>query len=140
MKRKFFQLAGGLFLSIICLAALLSVSGLEKARAQEKSNLWQMTDNKEILAQPFDQGITDPRVMAIKIIQIMLAFVAIICLFLIIYAGFTWMTAGGEEEKVNKAKKTIKYALSGVVVIIFSYYLLEWVVKIVNEEIFEALP
>ncbi|PIP33788.1 hypothetical protein COX22_02505, partial [Candidatus Falkowbacteria bacterium CG23_combo_of_CG06-09_8_20_14_all_49_15] len=91
-------------------------------------------------AQPFDQGITDPRVMAIKIIQIMLAFVAIICLFLIIYAGFTWMTAGGEEEKVNKAKKTIKYALSGVVVIIFSYYLLEWVVKIVNEEIFEALP
>lgn len=140
MKRNFFKLLGALFLLIICLSALLSVSGWEKAHAAEPNNLWQMTENKEALAQPFSQGINDPRLMAIKVGQIMLSFVGIICVILIIYAGFTWMTAGGEEEKVNKAKRTIKYALSGVVVIMFAYYILEWTVKIINEEIFEALP
>ena len=40
---------------------------------------------------------------------------------LIIYGGFLWMTAGGNEENVGKAKKTIYYAVIGMLIIFAAY-------------------
>lgn len=40
---------------------------------------------------------------------------------MIIYAGFLVLTGGGDEEKSEKAKKTIIYAIIGILIILFSY-------------------
>jgi hypothetical protein len=37
------------------------------------------------------------------------------------YAGFLVLTGGGDEEKSEKAKKTITYAIIGILIIVFSY-------------------
>jgi len=37
------------------------------------------------------------------------------------YAGFIWMTAGGEEEKIKTAQKTMKYAVIGTLIVLCSY-------------------
>ncbi len=58
----------------------------------------------------------DPRVLVGRIIQIVLSFLGVIILGLIIYAGFIWMTSGGEEEKVSQAKKILKNAVIGLVI------------------------
>jgi hypothetical protein len=42
-------------------------------------------------------------------------------LLVMIYAGFTWMTAGGDTSRVQKAQQTIRYAVIGLGMIIFSY-------------------
>lgn len=39
----------------------------------------------------------------------------------IIYAGYNWMTAKGEEEKVERARETIRRAVIGLVVIVAAY-------------------
>ena len=44
-----------------------------------------------------------------------------IFLFLMAYGGIMWMTAGGNEEQVAKAKKVIKGAVAGFIIVLISY-------------------
>lgn len=55
------------------------------------------------------------------VIQVFLGLLGIIFLVLIIYAGYNWMTAQGDEEKVTKAKDTIQRAIIGLIIIILAY-------------------
>lgn len=50
-----------------------------------------------------------------------LALIGVVFLVLMIYAGFKWMTARGEEEKVEKAKDTITRAIIGLIIVIGAY-------------------
>ena len=54
-------------------------------------------------------------------VKAFLGLLGIIFLVLIIYAGFNWMTAQGEEEKVTKAKETLQSAVIGLIIIIAAY-------------------
>lgn len=56
-------------------------------------------------------------------VQGILSFLAIIFTLLIIYAGFEWMTAQGDEDKVRKAQGTIRMAIIGLIIILASYSL-----------------
>lgn len=47
-----------------------------------------------------------------------ITFLGLIFLVLIIFGGFKWMTAGGNEEQVTKAKGFIKNAAIGLTVIL----------------------
>lgn len=55
------------------------------------------------------------------IIKVLLGLLGIIFLILIIFAGYNWMTAAGEEEKVKKATDTIKRAVIGLIIIVCAY-------------------
>ena len=45
----------------------------------------------------------------------------LVAVILILYGGFTWMTAGGSEEKVEKAKKIVTAAVIGLVIVILAW-------------------
>jgi amino acid transporter len=55
------------------------------------------------------------------IIKAFLGLLGVIFIILMLLAGYNWMTAGGEEEKVNKAKDTIKRAIIGLLIIALAY-------------------
>lgn len=55
------------------------------------------------------------------VISIGLGLIGVIFLVLMIYAGYNWMTARGEEEKVSSAKDTIIRAVTGLIIVIGSY-------------------
>lgn len=63
----------------------------------------------------------DPRVIAARVINIFLSFLGIIALVIIIWGGYTWMTANGEEDKVSQAKKILKNGVIGLLIIISSW-------------------
>jgi amino acid transporter len=65
-----------------------------------------------------DQGIGD--VVGV-VIEVFLGLLGIIFIFLIIIAGYNWMTAAGEEEKIRKAKSTISRAIIGLIIIVAAY-------------------
>ena len=50
-----------------------------------------------------------------------LALLGVIFLALMLYAGYHWMTARGEEEKVEKAKDTITRAIIGLIIVVGAY-------------------
>lgn len=64
---------------------------------------------------------TDPRILVGRLIQVLLSFLGVIALVLIMYAGFLWMTSGGEEDKVVKAKQILKNTVIGLVIILSSW-------------------
>jgi Type IV secretion system pilin/Bacterial Ig-like domain len=64
---------------------------------------------------------TDPRIIAGRIVQIFLGLLGVIALGLIIYAGFLWMTAAGNEEKIDQAKRTLVSAIIGLVIILSAF-------------------
>jgi len=53
----------------------------------------------------------------------------IIFIILMIYAGYNWMTAQGEEEKVTKAKTTIQRAIIGLIIVVSAYAITAFVFK-----------
>lgn len=72
---------------------------------------------------------TDPRIIIGRLIQIILAFLGVITLVLIMYAGFLWMTSGGDEDKVSKAKAMIKNAVIGLVIILSSWGIATFIIS-----------
>ncbi len=56
-----------------------------------------------------------------RIIKVALGLLGTIFLALTVYAGFLWMTAAGEEEKVSKAMGILKTAVIGLVIILAAY-------------------
>lgn len=64
-----------------------------------------------------------------EIINTVLGLLAIIFLILMIYSGYQWMTAGGNEEMVTKAKGRIKNAIIGLVIVILAYSITAFVFK-----------
>lgn len=55
------------------------------------------------------------------IVNIILSLVGVLFMALIIYGGVLWMTAGGNEERVNRAKSTITRAVIGLAVVLLAY-------------------
>jgi len=78
-------------------------------------------------------AVNDPRIIAAKIIRIVLGFLGIIAIGLIIYAGWLWMSAGGEEEKIEKAKKILIGALIGMVICLASFAIASFIISKILE-------
>jgi len=62
-----------------------------------------------------------PEGLAQQIIAQVLAWLGVAFLGLIIYGGVVWMTAQGNDQKVEKAKDIIIAAISGLVVVSLAY-------------------
>lgn len=63
----------------------------------------------------------DPRFIIGRIIQVALSLLGVIAVVLVMYAGFLWMTSGGDEEKIGQAKKILTNAVIGLVIILMSW-------------------
>jgi hypothetical protein len=63
----------------------------------------------------------DIRLIVVRIIRRILELLGLIFLVLIIFAGFKWMTSGGDEEKVTSAKKLLTNSVIGLVIILVAF-------------------
>lgn len=63
---------------------------------------------------------TIPQIIA-SIIQYALSFLGVIFLVFLIYAGFLWMTAAGDQEKITKATDILQSSVIGLIIILSSY-------------------
>ncbi len=55
-----------------------------------------------------------------SIIYVFLGFIGVIFLAFTVYAGFLWMTAGGDEKKIEDAQKYIKNGVIGMLMVLSS--------------------
>ena len=56
-----------------------------------------------------------------NLISTALSFVGVLLLCYLLYAGFLWMTAGGDSKKVESAKTMIQNAIIGLLIIAIAY-------------------
>ncbi|MEW6609876.1 MAG: pilin [bacterium] len=66
-------------------------------------------------------------VLAGKVINVILGIVGSLALIMFIYGGITWMTAGGNEQRVKTGRNILVWTVLGLVVIFSSYAILKFV-------------
>ncbi len=72
---------------------------------------------------------TDLPTMIGRLISAFLGVLGIVLLVIIIYAGFLWMTAGGNAEQVDKAKKWMINAVVGLIIVLASYAITAFIIN-----------
>ena len=72
-------------------------------------------------------GKSDLRLTVISIVRMLMGLLGILAVVIMIYSGFIWMTAGGNEERVGKAKKLLFYCTIGLAVILSAYAITSFV-------------
>lgn len=63
-------------------------------------------------------GTADLRLVIANLIRLALGFIGIIMMIMIIWGGFLWLTAGGNDDQTAKAKGTLVNAIIGLVIIL----------------------
>ncbi|MCG2700546.1 hypothetical protein L6267_00045, partial [Candidatus Parcubacteria bacterium] len=74
-------------------------------------------------------GDEDPRMIIVKIIRVFLGLLGLIAVLFIMYAGWLWMTSEGDEQKVRKAKDTLKSAVIGLVIMLASFAIVSFILQ-----------
>lgn len=68
-----------------------------------------------------------PNVDISPIIQLALGTIfvlaVVLALFLLVYGGISFITSGGEKEKIVKARLRITYAIVGLIIIFLSFFI-----------------
>lgn len=62
--------------------------------------------------------------ITLRVIQILLAIAGLIAVLFLIIGGLRYITAHGNEEQAEAAKKTITHAIIGVVIVILAFVII----------------
>ena len=74
----------------------------------------------------------DPTITPITIIiNMALGLLGLFFVILIMYGGFTWMTAQGDDKKVQKAKDIIKNSIYGIAIVLLAAVIANVVFEII---------
>jgi len=120
--------------SAILLVSLLAGSpalGQSQGIVQNIGDQARDFNTKNNLGLP-DKG-DDPIPMIAQVITYLLSFLGVVFLLMVIYAGVIWMTAMGESKRVEKAKNIIKTGVVGIVVIVLSLAIVQFVLLVLGK-------
>lgn len=82
--------------------------------------------------RPFDgQGITLDK-LVVTLLNFMVMIAAILAIVYLIWAGIKYITAGTDDEQAKKAKLGIQHAIIGIVIIILSALIIQFVSNVVR--------
>lgn len=109
---------------IIILAFILLSAGIISTNIVLADDLGDGNTPPTQLANPL--GTTDIPALAGTIINTVLGVVGSLALLMIIYGGFTWMTAAGNQEAVKKGRDILIWAFIGIVIIFSAYALVKF--------------
>jgi len=87
-----------------------------------------ITNNVGTAAGVQQQSVDLPTMIG-RLVNIALGFVGIVLLCYIIFAGFLWMTAGGDEKKTKTAQDMIKNAVIGLLIVVAAFAISNFVLN-----------
>ena len=79
---------------------------------------------------PAPAQISDLQEVFENLVSAILGFAGIVLFILLVVGGFKFITSGGDPKAVEGAKKTISYAILGLVLLLVSYLILVLIRKI----------
>lgn len=132
------------FLSFIILLAIFSFSHLvlvqvaPKAQAQ---SLWDQQTEAQKIGDTAFGGKTprDPKLITAIVVRRFLEFLGIIFLILIIWGGYKYMMAQGNEEKATEGLDQIKQGVIGLIIMLAAYsitlYVTEYIKRAVTGQV-----
>jgi len=105
----------------LALAFCLNLSITPLASAQILNQDTRADEFAQVTAKKANLTPTDVGDIVAYSIKMVLGLLAIIFLVIIVYSGFAWMMARGNEEKVSKSLATIRMAIIGLIITLGAY-------------------
>lgn len=128
------KLSQKISLAIASLALTCSFVGAPALAAGSLSD--QIKGQYEAGAKTAEYGkAVDPRIAIAGIIKDILTLLGSIFLVLTVYAGYNILTAAGDESKVEKAQKTIRAAVIGLIIVLAAYSITAFIGKSVSQSV-----
>ncbi len=124
-----------LFILAVTMSVGMSFTIMNQATAAsgDSGTWWDTAQNGglDTVGQAYGNDTNQPRDIrgvVVDIIRIVLGFLGLISVILIVYAGFRWMTSGGNEETVSSSKKILIAGVIGLVIILSAYALADLII------------
>lgn len=80
------------------------------------------------------KGNTSVAQLTGQVLGVALSLVGVLFFILMVYGGILWMTASGNQEQTSKALKTLVYAIIGLIIVLGSYVIVNFVFESVAED------
>ncbi|HNU96172.1 MAG TPA: hypothetical protein PKH95_02085 [Candidatus Magasanikbacteria bacterium] len=84
------------------------------------------------LENPIKVDVENPSTIIGVVIKSFLGVVGGVALVMMVYGGFQWLTAAGNEEKIKSGTQTMLWAAIGLILVFSSYLLVSTVFQIVG--------
>ena len=101
-------------------ATLLSLSTATFAQATPNPITW----IPSISGNLADRSLQD---IIVDVINWLIGASVLVCVVMLVWAGYSYMTAGGDEGKVQKATKTLTNAIIGLVISLLALVLVNFI-------------
>jgi amino acid transporter len=105
-------------------------SSLHGSLSVAQADFWDDQTGMDRVGEKFGEGSGEPediRNIIVDIIKIALSFLAIIFLILTVMAGYKWMTASGNEDKIKEAKAQLSHAIIGLLIVLAALAITEFI-------------
>ncbi|KUK76777.1 MAG: hypothetical protein XD93_0724 [candidate division WS6 bacterium 34_10] len=86
-------------------------------------------DPTKIIDRLQGTGYTDINELIIDALNLLIGATAVICVAVLIFSGIMYITASGDEAKVEKATKSLTYAIVGLVIAFIAVLVVQFVLK-----------
>ena len=124
MNKKLIKHAAS-FLLLLIMVAPVFVANAQQGEDIDANYFQGGAEELHLSGQDSDVGVVGT---VTNIVNVVLGLLGLIAVIIILIGGFKWMTARGAEEKVEKAKDTIKYGLIGLAIILLAYLIVRIVI------------
>ena len=120
------------FLWLVIIGAMFQFNlnnGLNRAQAGSLLDTVNNGGLKTIGSEAYSTSAepTDIRVIVTRILKILFGFLGIIFIGLTIWAGYTWMMAGGDSSKIDEAKNRLVAGVIGLLIIFSAWSITTYV-------------
>ena len=127
------KIVSAMMMGALMLAGLSALALPKLAQAQAADSPLTPAQLGTVYGKFTGLGGTDVRVTIAKIIRVAMGLLGIVAVVIILIGGFTWMTAGGNDEKIAEAKKWIFAGIIGLAIILSAYAISNFVIdRLVN--------
>ena len=117
-----------LLLAVFGVFVLCTVAFAPDARAQDTFGLEDIEAETRL-------GAVDFRIIVARIIRAALGLLGIIAVSIVTYGGFVYMTSGGEEEKIGRAKKILLNGAIGLAIILSAFAITQFILTALSRAI-----
>lgn len=108
--------------------AMFAVMAMAPVTSHAASTLDLWGGQKKAVTDSLGLGTKDVRATIASIINVALGLLGIVAVVIVLIGGFKWMTAGGEQGKVDEAKKLITSGIIGLAIIVSAYAIAQFVI------------
>lgn len=120
-------------LAVVFLAVVLALTPIQTKAAGwwEAVSQGGLNDVGQAYGQtgPAPSADYDIRIIIARLIRVVLELLGLIALVIIIVAGFRWMLANGDEEKVEEAKRQLTNGVIGLIIILAAFAVATFVIN-----------